>query len=117
MASLKDNLELPYYAAIIEQNTHQSADEPASASDRLVSLAVSRPGFLGLETARDPQGRPVTVSYWRELADVEAWSSEGAAGATETFPLEIRRVASPSDMAHQVAYEVPDDGRSVWRYT
>lgn len=115
MASLADNLELPYYAAIIESQPHESPDEPVSVSDRLVTLAVRRPGFLGLETARAADGRPVTVSYWRELADVEAWSSEGK--GSEEFPLQVRRVANAADLGAQPLYEVPEDSRTVWRYT
>lgn len=119
MASLADNLEPPYYAAIMETKQHESVDEPMSTSDRLVSLAIRRPGFLGLETARDIAGKPVTVSYWRDLADVEAWSTEGK-GEDESdtqFPLEVRRVANAADNSARTLYVVPEDSRTTWRYT
>ncbi|WNJ98398.1 hypothetical protein L2D14_11005 [Thalassospiraceae bacterium LMO-JJ14] len=97
MASLADKLVPPYYAAIIENNPHTSFDEPANTGDRLVTLAVRRPGFLGLETARAGDGRPVTVAYWRELSDVEGWQSESGAVGAASYPLEVCRVANTND--------------------
>jgi hypothetical protein len=117
MASLADTLETPYYAAIIETKPAAKADEPVSDADRLVTLAVRRPGFLGLETARARDGRSVTVAYWRELADVEGWTTEGANGAKTKFPLEVCRVANPADPSVRGLYEVPEDSRTTWRYT
>lgn len=118
MASLADNLEPPYYAAIMETKSHESVDEPISTSDRLVTLAIRRPGFLGLETARDTAGKPVTVSYWRDLADVEAWSTEGnGEGGIAQYPLEVRRVANAADNSARTLYVVPEDSRTTWRYT
>lgn len=118
MASLADTLEAPYYAAILETTPHANADEPASDADRLVTLAVRRPGFLGLETARAADGRPVTVAYWRELSDVEGWTAEGAEGdIAKKFPLQVRRVSNPTDPSMQTLYQVPDDSRTTWRYT
>lgn len=117
MASLADTLEAPYYAAIIETKPHADASEPVSDADMLVTLAVRCRGFLGLETARASDGRPVTVAYWKELADVEGWTSEGAAGdVAKKFPLEVRRVANAADPARRL-YEVPADSRTTWRYT
>jgi hypothetical protein len=97
MASLADNLKPPYYAAIIENEPHASVDEPANTGDKLVTMAVRRPGFLGLETTRKGDGRPVTVAYWRELSDVEAWQSESGAIGVASCPLEVCRVANTND--------------------
>ncbi len=97
MASLSDNLQPPYYAAIIDNKLHNHIDEPANESDQLVTLAVRRPGFLGLETARAADGRPVTVSYWRDLADVESWQSASGAIGQNAMPLEVCRVANSND--------------------
>lgn len=117
MASLADTLEAPYYAAIIETTPHADASEPASEADRLVTLAVRRPGFLGLETARAADGRPVTVAYWRELSDVEGWTAEAGGDVSVKFPLQVRRVVTPTDPSMQNLYQVPDDSRTTWRYT
>lgn len=99
MALLADKLIPPYYAAIIENQPHISSDEPVSAADRMVSLALRRPGFLGLETARSGDGRPVTVAYWRDLADVEGWQSESGAVGDKSYPLEVCRVSNSNDNA------------------
>ncbi len=116
MASLADNLEPPYYAAIIDTEPHTDAAEPASAADRLVTNALRRPGFLGLETATRPDGRAVTVAYWRGLDDVEGWKAEDLRGE-EPLPLEVCRVASAADAAARTLYVVRDDSRSTWLYT
>jgi len=116
MASLADNLEPPYYAAIIANEPHRSEEEPVSTAEQLVTLAVRRPGFLGLETAWAQDGKPVTVAYWRDLADVEAWTSEGA---TTDAPcqMEVRRVATLADNSARTPHVVPEDSRTTWRYT
>ncbi|MBO6520810.1 MAG: hypothetical protein JJ900_07285 [Rhodospirillales bacterium] len=108
MAILADKLVPPYYAAIIENEPHATSDEPVNAADRLVTLAVRRPGFLGLETGRNGDGRPVTVAYWRDLADVEGWQSESGAGESAKLPLEICRVAQSND--NTVRSLIPDGG-------
>lgn len=97
MASLSDKLQPPYYAAIIDNKLHDSIDEPANETDQLVTLAVRRPGFLGLETTRAADGRPVTVSYWRDLEDVEGWQSAGGAVGRNAMSLEVCRVANSND--------------------
>lgn len=119
MSSLADTLETPYYAAIIESTPHEesAAPENITTADRLVSLAVRRPGFLGLETARGVDGRALTVAYWRELADVEGWTMAGQSNANSELNLEVKRVANAADNAARALYVVPEESRAVWRYT
>lgn len=64
--------EPPYYAVIF---TSKLAGEEgyADTADRMAELAARQPGFLGMESARDELG--VTVSYWRDLAAIEAWKN------------------------------------------
>lgn len=38
---------------------------------RMTDLAVTQPGFLGMESVRDGLG--VTVSYWKNLESIENW--------------------------------------------
>ncbi len=117
MTSLADNLEPPYYAAIIETQPHTNADEPASPADRLVTTAVRRPGFLGLETATRNDGRAVTVAYWRGLDDVEGWTAEGVDGPSSTLPLEVKRVGNANDPTMRSLYVVKDNSSTTWRFT
>lgn len=117
MASLADNLEPPYYAAIIENQPDVSGDDAISPADKLVTQAVRRPGFLGLETARSQDGKPLTVAYWRDMSDVEGWTSESDAGPKGECPVQIRRVANVADGRVSDLYVVNDDGATTWRYT
>ncbi len=117
MTSLADTLEPPYYAAIIESKP-QAAEATAqtiTTADKLVSLAVRRPGFLGLETARGVDGRPLTVAYWRELADVEGWTMACQATAGHELSVEVKRVANAADNAARALYVVSEESRTVWR--
>jgi heme-degrading monooxygenase HmoA len=36
-------------------------------------LAREQPGFLGVESARGPDGLGITVSYWESAAAAAAW--------------------------------------------
>jgi heme-degrading monooxygenase HmoA len=46
-------------------------DEAAEQMDR---LAAEQPGYLGIESVRDPAtGAGITVSYWRTEEDAAAW--------------------------------------------
>lgn len=40
-------------------------------ADRMLELAESQPGFLGVESAREGLG--ITVSYWECLESISEW--------------------------------------------
>lgn len=63
--------EPPYYAVIFTSLQTEDLDGYAEASDRMLELAATMPGFLGVEAAREGLG--ITVSYWRDLESVRAW--------------------------------------------
>jgi heme-degrading monooxygenase HmoA len=66
--------EPPYWAVIF--TSARTADDPAGyaqTSDEMVALASKQPGFLGVETARGPDGVGITVSYWESLEAIGAW--------------------------------------------
>ena len=72
MGRLAENLTPPYYAAVLNENQSGVKDEEHVApADEMVTLAPRQPGFLGLETARDKKGEPITVSYWRDIQAIE----------------------------------------------
>jgi heme-degrading monooxygenase HmoA len=66
----------PPYTAVIFTSIRTAADaggydETAAEMD---ALAATQPGYLGIESARDPATRlGITVSYWRSDADAAAW--------------------------------------------
>lgn len=117
MTSLADNLEPPYYAAIIQNNGVAANEETFTHADKLVSLAVRRPGFLGLETARSNDGKPLTVAYWRDMSDVEGWTSESEESPKGECRVQVRHVNSAAEVNPQDLYVVNDDGAMTWRYT
>ena len=43
---------------------------------RMVELGSRHDGFLGIESVRDPDGRGITVSYWRDEASLQAWKRD-----------------------------------------
>ena len=70
-------LDVPCYAVIFASrlaagHTREYAQIALEMERRVRGFA----GFLGLESARDPEGLGLTVSYWRSAADLEAWKSD-----------------------------------------
>ena len=48
----------------------------AATADRMVELAAQQPGFLGIDSARDPNGVGITVSYWESLEAIRGWREQ-----------------------------------------
>ena len=64
----------PYYCVIFTSRRKQNIeDDYGDASARMLELATSMPGFLGIESARDPQGIGITVSYWESEDAIKNW--------------------------------------------
>ena len=61
----------PPYVAVLFTNRRTPGDEEAygRAAERMVELAAEQPGYLGVESTRDPATRlGITISYWRDEA-------------------------------------------------
>ncbi len=66
--------EPPYYAVIFTALRTEGDRGYGSMADRMVQLAAEQPGFLGVESARDPAtGMGITVSYWADEGSIRAW--------------------------------------------
>lgn len=63
--------EPPYYAVIFTSLRTEVEEGYGEAAERMVALAATMPGFLGVESAREGLG--ITVSYWRDLESIAAW--------------------------------------------
>ncbi len=63
----------PYYAVIFTSQRTDGDNGYADTADRMVELAADQPGFLGIETARGPDGAGITVSYWASLHAIDVW--------------------------------------------
>jgi heme-degrading monooxygenase HmoA len=76
-ADFADTPEPPYTAVIF---TSVRADGDDAAYDvtaaRMEELAAQQPGYLGIESTRDPITRlGITVSYWRSPVDARHWKA------------------------------------------
>lgn len=65
----------PPYLAVIFTNRQVDGVDPAydTTAARMVELAETIDGFLGIESVRDQSGTGITVSYWRDAEAIETW--------------------------------------------
>jgi heme-degrading monooxygenase HmoA len=73
-AAIASTPEPPYFAVIFTSLRTEGDNGYAAAANRMVELAAQQPGFLGMESARDGVG--ITVSYWQDLASIQAWKMQ-----------------------------------------
>lgn len=66
----------PYYAVIFTSLRTDGDHGYAEMAGRMVELAKTQDGFLGVESARNEIG--ITVSYWRDLESVRNWRNHAA---------------------------------------
>ncbi|MBL0457656.1 antibiotic biosynthesis monooxygenase [Aeromonas enteropelogenes] len=66
--------EPPYYAVIFTSERTNVDEGYAAIAERMLALARTQPGFLGVESARDGVG--ITVSYWRDLESIRHWKGD-----------------------------------------
>ena len=62
-----------YYAVIFTSQRTNVDNGYDNMSERMMELAAQQPGYLGVESARNPEGSGITVSYWETLASIVAW--------------------------------------------
>jgi heme-degrading monooxygenase HmoA len=65
------------YAVVFTSVRTAGDDGYAQTADEMVALAAAQPGYLGVESARGPDGLGITVSYWRDEASIRAWRAHG----------------------------------------
>jgi heme-degrading monooxygenase HmoA len=66
--------ESPYYAVIFSSVRRPGNDAAyAETAARMSALAAKQPGYLGMESVRDADGRGITISYWTERSAIAAW--------------------------------------------
>ncbi|HWA86886.1 MAG TPA: antibiotic biosynthesis monooxygenase [Opitutus sp.] len=68
--------EPPYYAVIFTSRRTEGDRGYAEMAARMVELGSRCDGFLGIESARGPDGVGLTVSYWRDEASIRAWHQD-----------------------------------------
>ena len=65
--------EPPYYAVIFTAQRTEGDRGYGAMAERMVELAAQQPGFLGVDSARSPDGLGITVAYWRDEESIKAW--------------------------------------------
>ncbi len=66
--------EPPYTAVIFASRRPVGLEDGyGTAAARMVELVATQPGFLGVDSARSPEGFGITVSYWTDEASAQAW--------------------------------------------
>jgi heme-degrading monooxygenase HmoA len=68
--------EPPYYAVIFTSLRTEGDRGYGKMAEKMESLAARQPGYLGIETARGPEGLGITVSYWKTLDDIALWKAD-----------------------------------------
>ncbi|MGM0784002.1 MAG: antibiotic biosynthesis monooxygenase family protein [Pseudomonadota bacterium] len=71
MSDIANTPEPPYYAVIFSSHRTEGDHGYGAMAERMVALAASQPGFLGIESAREGLG--ITVSYWESLEAIKNW--------------------------------------------
>ena len=67
----------PYYAVVFTSiNADTDHTEHTAMYGRMLELARTYDGFLGIEPARNPDGTGVAVSYWRDLETIGRWARD-----------------------------------------
>src|SRR5689334_10777378 len=76
MDFLAETPKAPYYAVIFSSvRAAADGDGYGDMAERMLELAREQPGFLGVESVRDAEGRGITVSYWESLEAVRRWGT------------------------------------------
>lgn len=75
-----------YYAVIFSsQRSDVEAKEYETMAGLMLNLAKTQNGFLGVESARDPNGFGITVSYWSTTDDIKAWKANSEHQVAQKF--------------------------------
>lgn len=68
-----------YYAVIFSsQISDQDAEGYQKTAQQMERLAKEMPGYLGIESARNPAGDGITISYWASQQAILNWKKQAA---------------------------------------
>jgi heme-degrading monooxygenase HmoA len=68
--------EPPYYAVVFSSQRAEGDDGYDKMAQRMVELAATQPGFLGVESVRGTDGFGITVSYWASADAIANWKAD-----------------------------------------
>lgn len=90
-----------YMVVFTSRRKPHDSEEYSKAAQRMVELAKVQPGFLGVDSARSPDGLGITVSYWQSEDAILNWKNhlehedarnQGRAKWYEWFDVKIGRL-------------------------
>ncbi len=64
----------PYFAVIFTSIRTEEDRGYGEMADKMLALAQTMEGYLGIESAREDVG--ITVSYWSSLESIKAWKQQ-----------------------------------------
>jgi len=67
--------EPPYYAVIFSSQRTPGDNGYEETAERMVELAATQPGFLGIESTRGEDGFGITVAYFDSLENIARWKA------------------------------------------
>ncbi len=110
----------PYYVVIFtSRRTGRDAEGYDRMAAAMADLAARQPGFLGIESVREPGGVGITVSYWESETAIHAWKRvaahreaqrEGRAAWYEDYALRVARVERAYTLSTSTAEGIFETG-------
>lgn len=67
------NATPPYFAVIFTANRKVRSPEYLQIARVLREQAKEIPGYLGVDSAEQPDGLEITISYWDSLEAIQRW--------------------------------------------
>ena len=103
----------PPYLAVLFTNRRAPGNDEAydTTAGRMVGLAQTIDGFLGIESVRAADQTGITISYWRDHEAIEEWRTHPehldaqAAGRREWYSWYELRIA---EVTRAASYSAPD---------
>ena len=65
----------PYYAVVFTSHRTQVDDGYSDTATAMFELVHEQPGFLGVDTARGPDGLGITVAYFTDEESIANWKA------------------------------------------
>lgn len=102
--------EPPYYAVSFTSVQGEDIEGYDAEMEVISALAAQQPGFLGIESARSPEGFGITIAYydsleaidgWRQNADHKRAKARGRKTWYDRYILRISKVESATDFQRQ----------------
>ena len=82
----------------------------------MLTLAIRQKGFLGLNSFRNQKGAKETVSYWRNVDDIERWINAGERKINNRFGISLAETCSISIFLNEKDITSKEGNRSLRKF-